>query len=75
MEKAGFVRLLDRLTNQNLKIRAISTDRHNQIRKIMKTTYPDIKHQIDPWHTIKGLEKKLSVAAKKKGCEIIGKHF
>ena len=72
MEKEGLVRLLTRLRRENIKIKALSTDRHNQIRKLMKVSYPYVTHQIDPWHCIKGLKKKLNALAKKKGCEIIG---
>ena len=75
MEKVGFVLLLDRLLDQGLTISTVSTDRHMQIRKLMRTDpkYEQIVHTIDPWHLIKGLKKKLNAKAKKKGCEIIGK--
>ena len=74
MEKVGFVRLLDRLIGKDLKIAKVSTDRHNQIRKLMKVDpkYKDIVHTIDPWHVLKGMKKKLNAKAKKKGCDDIG---
>lgn len=73
MEKEGFIRLLDRLIEKQLIIEQISTDRHNQIRKLMRTDvrFKHIKHVIDPWHVIKGIKKKLNAKAKKKGFEII----
>ena len=75
MEKAGFIKVVDNLIDQGVKITTVSTDRHNQIRKIMKNEpkYKDIVHLIDPpWHVIKGLKKKLNAKSKKKGCEAIG---
>jgi len=74
MEKEGYVRILNRLLFENLKVGTISTDRHVQIRKLMKTNenFKTIKHVIDPWHVIKGLAKKLLVKSKKKGCEKLG---
>jgi len=72
MEKEGFERLVERLSEE-LNIDSISTDRHCQIRKLMRVQYPHINHYVDPWHIIKGLVKKLNAKAKKKGCESIGK--
>lgn len=75
MEKAGFIRVLEGLLDKDVNIETISTDRHNQIRKLMRVDprFNHIQHVIDPWHLIKGLKKKLNAKAKKKGCEIIGK--
>ena len=75
MEKAGFIQVMDNLIAQGVKITAVSTDRHNQIRKLMKNEprYANITHTVDPWHVIKGLKKKLNAKSKKKGCEAIGK--
>jgi len=73
MEKEGFVRCLKRVLDAGVDVKVISTDRHNQIRKLMKVKHPNINHQIDPWHVIKGLRKKLIAAAKKKGYESLDK--
>ena len=75
MEKAGFVKLLDGLLEEDINITEISTDRHCQIRKLLRTDpkYIGINHAIDPWHLIKGIKKKLNAKSKKKGCEIISK--
>ena len=68
MEKEGFVKLLKALKKDGVKIDMISTDRHIQIRKLMRTDpeFNNIKHQFDPWHVIKGVSKKKNLAAKKK---------
>lgn len=67
MEKEGFIRLLNNLQKEGLKIDIISTDKHTQIRKLMRVdpTFKNIKHQFDPWHIAKGICKKLNKAAKK----------
>ena len=71
MEKEGFVKLLKALKKDGVKIDMISTDRHIQIRKLMRTDpeFNNIKHQFDPWHVIKGVSKKMNLAAKKKSRE------
>ena len=75
MEKVGFIRLMDRILDEDVNIEEVSTDRHPQIRKLMRVDpkYNTIKHSVDPWHLIKGMKKKLNAKAKTKGCEIIGK--
>ena len=72
MEKFGFERLVKRLLDEKLHIETISTDRHVQIRKLMRESYPEINHEVDPWHIIKGLSKKLNAKSKKKGFETLG---
>ena len=72
MEKEGFIRCVKRL-NEDVGVRAVSTDRHIQIKKLMATDedFMGIIHQIDPWHLAKNVSKKLVELAKKKG-NIIG---
>lgn len=67
MEKEGFVRCVDRL-NKNIGVRAVSTDRHIQIKKLMETDdrFKHLIHQFDPWHLAKNISKKLVKLAKKK---------
>ena len=71
MEKEGFIRVLRRIQCNSVKVDIVSTDRHVQIRKLLRVD-PEvnhIKHEFDPWHISKSLVKKLNKAAKKKGCE------
>ena len=77
MEKHGFVTLMDRILAEEVNVSTVSTDRHMQIRKLMRTDpkYTLIKHEVDPWHLIKGLKKKLNAKAKKKECAIIGTYI
>ena len=67
MEKEGFVQLLERLHNKHsVQIDTIATDRHSQIRKLMRMDprFNHIKHEFDPWHVIKGIAKKMRAVAK-----------
>ncbi|KAL7404301.1 hypothetical protein ABVT39_012725 [Epinephelus coioides] len=66
MEKVGFQRGLDRLLQSGVGVGVVTTDRHPSTRKTMRESYPEIKHQFDPWHVAKGVKKKATAAAKKK---------
>ncbi|KAJ8365025.1 hypothetical protein SKAU_G00138560 [Synaphobranchus kaupii] len=63
METIGFRRGLDRLLQSDVAVDVVTTDRSPSI---MRESYPDIKHQFDPWHVAKGLKKKLTAAANNK---------
>lgn len=54
MEPLGFKKGLDRLLDEGIDEKVVTTDRHPSIRKIMRESYPDKKHEFDPWHTSKG---------------------
>ena len=68
MEKEGFIRTIDNLQEEHkVRVKTISTDRHNQIRKLMaiRQKYNHISHQFDPWHISKNILKKLVKCSKK----------
>lgn len=73
MEKAGFIKAVETVLNENIKIDTISTDGHVQIRKMMRvdSRFNGIQHQFDPWHVAKEISKKLNKVSKKKSTEII----
>ena len=54
MEPLGMKRGLDSILSQGVPVSILTTDRSTSIRKIMKIQYPQIKHQLDPWHCSKG---------------------
>lgn len=55
MEKEGLVRSMDFLIKKNkIKVKAMVTDRHSQIKKYMKSTWKGIQHWFDVWHVAKG---------------------
>lgn len=66
MESVGFRRGLDRLLDSGVSVDVVTTDRAPSIRKIMRESYPDLRHQFDPWHVAKGVKKKATAAARKK---------
>uniref|UniRef100_A0A914X8L7 THAP-type domain-containing protein n=1 Tax=Plectus sambesii TaxID=2011161 RepID=A0A914X8L7_9BILA len=69
MEPFGFRRCLDDLIHQRKRlVGAIATDGHMTINAIMRRDYSTIEHQLDKWHIGKNLKKKLTAAAKTKGC-------
>ena len=53
MEKEGLVRSLKMLKKRRLKISTLVTDRHKQIAKWVKDTYPEVDHRYDIWHLAK----------------------
>ena len=63
MEKIGFETTLDRLTETGqLVITDVSTDRHVQIRKLMREKYVPlgITHNFDPYNLVNRVRKKLT---------------
>lgn len=67
MELEGFKRVITRIEEQHsISVKGVSTDRHLQIKKYMREKQPDKIHQLDPWHLIKNVSKKINKAAKKK---------
>lgn len=50
MEKEGFIRILRELQNKDVNIDIVATDKHTQIRKLMKVNpeFNAITHQFDP---------------------------
>ena len=66
MEKYGLKYLLKYLKQHGLNVNTLTTDQHSQVRKFLRTEYPDICHQFDVWHRSKNLKKKLEKLAKKK---------
>ncbi|XP_039645394.1 uncharacterized protein LOC120551889 [Perca fluviatilis] len=66
MEAIGFKRGLDHLLTMGVDVGVITTDRAPSIRKIMRETYNDIRHEFDAWHVNKSVKKKLVNAANKR---------
>lgn len=54
MEPMGFRKGLEKLLDEGIDIKVVTTDRHPSIRKLMIEEYPNIIHQFDPWHVAKG---------------------
>jgi hypothetical protein len=69
MENEGCQRSLNKILDQGINVRSLTTDRHTQITAEMRKKYPSIVHQYDVWHLAKWVTKKLTNKAKKKGNE------
>jgi hypothetical protein len=66
MEVLGFERCLQQLLDNGFTIHTIATDRHVQVRSLLKNKYPMISHQFDVWHVAKSIRKKLVSVSHKK---------
>lgn len=66
MEVIGFERCLKQLLDNGFTVETIATDRHVQVRSLLKKKYPAIKHQFDVWHLAKSIRKKLNSVSHKK---------
>ena len=62
MKKKGLLTLLEKYSN-SIKITALTTDRHAQIRSFLSREYPEILHQFDVWHFGKSIKKTFSEVA------------
>ena len=60
MEKEGLERVLLFLKQQGLTVEVLVTDRHKQINKWVRESYPAITHYYDVWHVAKGNESHQS---------------
>jgi hypothetical protein len=69
MEKEGSTRCLDDLLQLGFQFSSIATDRHLGIAALCPSAYTHINHQFDVWHVSKGIVKKLTKAAKQRGCQ------
>ena len=55
MELEGLKRCLQNLTEDNIEVSHITTDRHPQVKKFIREKYPEIRrHWFDVWHVAKG---------------------
>ncbi|KAK8781342.1 hypothetical protein V5799_017318 [Amblyomma americanum] len=53
MEKFAFVKSLNMVKERGLKVASVTTDRHGQVTKYMRTQEPTIRHYYDCWHISK----------------------
>ena len=65
MEKEGFIRTLNKIREvDGLDIRVVSTDKHNQIKKLMRSSFQTHIASVCHWHVSKSIMKKILVASK-----------
>ena len=65
MEKYGFQKVLPGMEARDTNTKQVTTDRHVQIKKIMREERPNISHEFGIWHVSKNIRKRLSKPAKK----------
>ncbi|XP_077323172.1 uncharacterized protein LOC143956885 isoform X1 [Lithobates pipiens] len=66
LEKIAFGKALQRLKDENLKIKIIATDRHGGIRKMIKERHKGIRHEFHVWHFARSVGNKLLQASKRR---------
>ena len=54
MEKEGLQRMLNFLQKEKMTVEVLVTDRHCQINKWLRESYPSITDYYDVWHVAKG---------------------
>ena len=54
MEKEGLSKGLEFLYGEGIRVETLVTDRHLQVAKWLRLTYPAIDHRYDVWHIAKG---------------------
>ncbi|KAJ8017607.1 hypothetical protein HOLleu_44868 [Holothuria leucospilota] len=64
MEKVAFLKCMEILQDNNVKVTEVITDAHPSIRAHLKQQ-PDIYHSSDVWHGAKNIGKKLAEVSKK----------
>ena len=69
MEAYAFRKVLEMIIDVGVIISFITTDRHQQIKKILLEKYPEILHQFDVWHFTKNINKQLRRKAQLKRYE------
>ena len=69
IEVEGFRRSMLQLCEKGFAVEVLATDRHVQIRSIMKKEFHHVDHQFDIWHLAKSVKKELTAKAKLKGTE------
>ncbi|XP_060085473.1 uncharacterized protein LOC132564874 [Ylistrum balloti] len=72
MELEGLKRCFQFLKDKDIPISDLVTDRHCQVKKLMKSDHPDINHWFDVWHVAKGVYKKLEALGKSKKYKMAG---
>ena len=64
MEKAGLIKVLDDVKQENLKVDQLTTDQHFQIKKYPREQEEGIDHQFDVWRFSKSIKTKLLKVSK-----------
>ena len=55
MELEGLERSLEKLTEHQITVSDITTDRHPSVKKFIREKHPEVRHWFDVWHVAKGM--------------------
>ena len=55
MELEGLKRCLQNLSDDDITVSDITTDRHPQVKKFIREKQPEVRHWFDVWHVAKGV--------------------
>lgn len=69
MEAMGFQRGLNHLLDLGLDIGVMVTDRSPSIRKLMRESYGNIRHEYDPWHVNKSMHHIYKISTYSHVCD------
>lgn len=65
MELEGLKRGLQFLKDEQIVVSDFITDRHVQVKKLMREEHPDIRHWFDVWHVAKGMFNEVIILCTK----------
>lgn len=65
LEKAACNKMLHKLQNDNILPTLFLSDRHREIRLLLRKEFPTIIHEFDVWHIAKSLTKAIKSTEKK----------
>ena len=66
MEREGLQRIFNRLTQSTFTVIPLATDWSATVKVLMTREFDGIQHQLDIWHFVKSLVKKLTKATQKR---------
>ncbi|XP_050023974.2 uncharacterized protein [Dermacentor andersoni] len=69
MEQEGLKRSLQFLETHSISVKTLVTDQHAQIKAYMRREKPEIRHEFDVWHFVKGILKQLTAISKGHDCK------
>ena len=71
IETYGLSRVLGRLSDSDITVTRLATDRSVQVSAMLRRNWPAIEHQFDVWHLDKSIKKKLHKKSKSKSMEAL----
>ena len=70
LEPVGMKQCLQYLSENDLEVKVLATDRHIMTTSILKKEFPEIDQQYDVWHLAKNITKNYGLRQEPKGVRI-----